>query len=355
MAYLSRRPNPRIIAMFSLVRKLASTPQTRITPPENDKAHSLVAWQFRHCGKRYAMRKYLAVLARLRLSAHLEVARALTQPSLLTLVRHHPQAPFKYLRGYLAHSFDLDTRAAILRHHYRYLAAHVGEDFIARACADGIALWRTRILDTHYAISLAYPANEEGELMLSFMRNGEGLFTLAFTLAPAATLEADKGTVMFVGRLQGAAHRREDIKLSSKDFDELVPAALLLTAARGIAAALQLDGIVGVGAHDQICLREARHSKVAAGIYDEFWESNGGKRVGTHYALPVIPVDKPLSEIRNNHRSRVKRKRQTRDDLMQAVAREFRTHCLASPAEHQVRHVGRTCIEADYCGAFAAI
>lgn len=243
---------------------------------------------------------------------------------------HHPQAPFKYVRNYLALSFDIQTRAAILANHYEYLADLVVMDFTDRICRGAISLWQEEIAEQRYSIDLSYPGNEEGELFLVFSENAEPLYTVIFTIASGKSLDVTDDQLIFIGRMQGVAHKREALKRASKSFEELIPAALLLSAIRAIAETLDISGIVGVSARNQVCKYGSRFPAVAASAYDEFWISSGGVKLNEQfYYLPVPQTEKPLSEIKNNHRSRVKRKRQVKYSLMEQVSLTFRRQCLA--------------------------
>lgn len=290
----------------------------------------LVVEQFRHCGFLYASRKYLKLSLLLKFSAHLSVTRSLALPQTRPLLNHHPKAAFKYLRKYLAHSFDLHSRSIILSSHYHYLSNLVVMDFIDRICRGAIPLWEEEIDGNQYGINLTYPKNEEGELFLVFTENAAPLFTLSFTIAPGRLFNVADEQVIFIGRLQGTANQKEAINRASKSFHDLPPAALLLAATRGIAASLNIAGMVGVSARNQVCLRGARLPDTAASAYDEFWTSAGGEKLNEQfYYLPVTQTEKPLSLVKNNHRSRVKRKRQLKHSLMNQVSLAFNMKCLS--------------------------
>ncbi len=290
----------------------------------------LVAGQFRHCGVLYASRKYLKLALLFKLSDHLRVSRALALPQTRSLLEHHPRTAFKYLHKYLARSFDIQSRSAILANHYHYLSGLVDMDFIDRICRGEIALWEEEIEGSRYGISLTYPKNEEGELFLSFTENAVPLFTLSFTIAPGRLLNVADDQVVFVGRLQGAANSRDAIKRASKAFHELTPAALLLAATRGIAASLNITGIVGVSARNQVCMRGTQCPN-AASAYDEFWTSAGGEMLYEQfYYLPVEQMEKPLSQVKNNHRSRVRQKRQLKNSLTSRISLTFKQKCLVT-------------------------
>lgn len=318
------------------------------------KSTRVVFSQFQQCGFVYAFRKFLTITLLHKLSAHLAVAHSLALPRTRELVKHYPKSAFKYLRKYLARSFDIHSRAAILSNHYRYLDGRVRSDFISRICRGKIMLWENQADGHRYGIGLTYPKNEEGELFLIFSEDDAPLFTLSFTFAPGKVLGLADEQVAFIGRLQGTANNWESIKRATKSFQEVAPAALLLDAVRGIAIAMNITGIVGVSAGNQVCLSNSRRT-TATYAYDEFWLSADAREIsGLGYYLPTVSEEKPLSSIKNNHRSRVKRKRQFRSELVKQVSLAFDRQCAAP----RIRLVSRLITEirvGSYCGTLPAM
>ncbi len=310
--------------------------------------------QVRQCGRLYVLRKYLTVALLYKHAAHHAVALSLALPRIRELVKHHPKSTFKYLHRYLSRAFDIHARSAILANHYRYLDRRVKPDFIGRICRGKISLWEAEAAGHRYGIALTYPNNEEGELFLTFTEDDTTIFTLSFTIAPGNVLELADEQIAFIGRLQGVVNQREPIKRATKALQEVAPAALLLDAVRAIATAMDIPGIVGVSAENQVCLGEKRRSS-AASVYDEFWISAGAYRASDlGYYLPTDLQEKPLSSIQNKYRSRVKRKRQFRGEVVKEIRLAFESQCLgprrhfAAPATPEIR-IG------DYCGTLPAM
>jgi uncharacterized protein VirK/YbjX len=299
------------------------------------KSTRVVLSQFQQCGFIYAFRKFLTITLLHKLSAHMAVAQSLSLPRTRELVKHHPKSAFKYLRKYLARSFDIHSRSAILSNHYHYLNARVRPDFISRICRGKIMLWENETDGHRYGIGLTYPKNEEGELFLIFSEDDAPLYTLSFTFAPGKALGLADEQIAFIGRLQGVANSRESIRRATKSFQDLAPAALLLDAVRAIATSMNITGIVGVSARNQVCLSDSRRN-TAISAYDEFWISADARMIGElGYYLPTALEEKPLSEIKNNHRSRVKRKRLFRSELVKQISLTFDRQCV-SPRAHPV-------------------
>ncbi|KAF0205053.1 MAG: hypothetical protein FD173_1315 [Gallionellaceae bacterium] len=291
----------------------------------------LVFHQFQKSGFIYASQKYLLIILLFKLSAHLRVSRSLSLPQTKSIIEHYPTEPFKYLHKYLALSFNTDSRSSILANHYQFLSRVVAIDFIDRICRGFIHLWEEEIEGNKYAISLTYPENEEGEFFLIFTENASRLFTLSFTIAPGKLLNVSDDQVIFIGRLQGVPDRKDAIRHASKFFHDTCPASLLLAAVRGVAAALDISGMVGVSARNQVCGDRLSLSCSSQSSYDEFYVSAGGQKLNEEfYYLSVTPNERPISSIKNNHRSRVKRKRELKRRLSEQIFIAFKKQCLQS-------------------------
>lgn len=302
----------------------------------------------------YAFRKFLAITLLHKLPEHMAVAQSLALPRTRELVKHHPKSAFKYLRKYLARSFDIHSRSAILANHYQFLNARVKPDFIGRICRGKIMLWEDEADGHRYGIGLTYPKNEEGELFLTFSEDDAPLFTLSFTFAPGKILGLADEQVAFIGRLQGVANSRDPIKRATKSFHDLAPAALLLDAVRAIAASMNVTGLVGVSARNQICLCHSRRNS-ASSAYDDFWISADASKIGElGYYLPAVLVEKPLSSVKNNHRSRVKRKRLFRSELVQQISLAFDRQCASARVSFATPIIIKMRI-GDYCGTLPAM
>lgn len=308
--------------------------------------------QFRHCGFLYAGRKCLLLLLSLKFYNHLTVTRSLSLTQNKPLLKHHPKVAFKYLHKYLARSFNIHTRSAILASHYDFLNNRTTIGFMDSICQGVVPLWEEKKEENLYGIGLTYPNNEEGELLLIFTENGSPIFTLAFTIAPGRLLNVPDDQVVFIGRLQGVVDKREAIRYASKSFHDLTPSALLMCAIRGIAVSLNITGIVGVSLQNQVTLRGVPFHATAASSYDEFWVAAGGEKLNEQiYYLPVAQTERAISSIKNNHRSRVKRKRQIKNSLIEQVSLAFNKKCRSSAISGDRHEFNETC-SIRYTGLF---
>lgn len=281
--------------------------------------------------------------------AYMEASRALAMPCAAQLKKYHPRIHFKYFGHYLSTAFNTQTRASILANHYQFLNERVSDKFMSMICTGDILLWSEsmEIGDVH--ITLTYPADgcngyKEGELALRLWHESRLVFTLSFAIAPGFIFGIPDTQVIYIARLQGARTGNQLVRDIARSLHEVSPPALLLAATQGIASALGLQDIVGINACTQICLKDCNPGSHAYSVYDEFWMSSGALKLESGmYHLAGGAVEKPLSDIKSNHRSRTRRKRQFKQFVMQQVALTFRESCLASPQFPASLPVSPTC------------
>lgn len=284
-----------------------------------------------HFGLLFTFGKAISIIFSFSLPAHLAVVRALSLPRVKCLTKHRPRFAYRYWGNYLAHGFCVNSRAAILANHYSFLNSHVAEDFVARICEDKIVLWDEFRDNSLYSIALLCPriSNFEGDLSLVFQEDSSTLFTMSFTFAPGKMLNIEENQVLLACLLQGARGKFDSIRRATKAFNEISPPSLLLSAAEAIAASLKITSIIGVGAQAQISVGGEQSENQGAFAYDDFWLSSGAEKINGHlFRVTTLQNEKPLSLIKSNHRSRVKRKRQFKASLVDQIGLTLRQSCL---------------------------
>ena len=211
----------------------------------------------------------------------LEVAWLFASPQLRPVLRIEPRLMFKFLREYLATDLSRKERAAMLVHHYAFLKERVDPAFFPWIVEDRRELSQVDAGGHVHRIWLWFPRTpySEGDLALSFEVEGLDLYTLSFTIGPGTVAGVAADHAMYIARIQGKGRRLDRIRQATKDCQDVSPAAILLAAAEGIAQALDLDLMVGIGAGIQVAPRRSQSDNLVK-AYDEFWEAAGG--------LPVV-------------------------------------------------------------------
>src|SRR5256885_14604231 len=280
---------------------------------------------------RYGLRHALVRLSRVaRATVHpltwFKVMKVLTVSETQPVARAAPTVALKYLGKYLGAELSESERASILIHHYTFLKDRVGRGFFRRIVDGRLELWNFPASNGHVRIRMAFPltTHNEGDLSLIFQGDQTDIYTLSFSIGPGGVAGLAADQAIYIGCLQGRAGGLQLIREAMKDCLDISPAALLLAATEGVATALELGDIVGIGADAQISASGDSRPEGLVHGYDEFWVASGGLRLDRNmYHLHVPLPEKPIKTIKRNHRSRALRKRAFKKLVSDQVRREF--------------------------------
>src|SRR5438477_702997 len=255
-----------------------------------------------------------------------KVIKVLTASETQPVARASPLVALKYLSKYLGTELSESERASILINHYAFLKGRVEQGFFRKIVDGRLELWKHVASNYHVRICVAFPVthHDEGDLSLIFQSDHIDIYTLSFTIGPGrvAGLAADQA--IYIARVQGKARGLQLIRKATKVCLDISPAALLLAAAEGVATALELGHIVGIGADAQISAHADSRPEGLVHAYDEFWMASGGLRLDRNMYYLAVPLpEKPIKTVKRNHRSRALRKRAFRKLVKEQVCREF--------------------------------
>lgn|SRR5262245_37544576 len=254
------------------------------------------------------------------------VVRLLTAPEIQPVVRAHPRIVLKYLGGYLGEGLSRNERASILVNHYAFLKRRVAEDFFSKIVDGRLELWKHAVGNLLFRIYLTFSRenHDEGELSLIFQSDHVEIYTLSFTIGPGSVAGLPAGHAIYVGRMQGKGGVLHLIREATKNCLDISPAALLLAAAEGIAMALEIRHVVGMGADQQVSAEKDSRPEGLVHAYDQFWMALGGVKMDRNMYLLSTPLsEKPIKTIKQNHRSRTLRKRAFKKLVKEQVRHEF--------------------------------
>lgn len=257
-----------------------------------------------------------------------KVVKTITAPELHPFARADPRIMLKYLSQYLGENLSRREKASILIDHYTFLKDRIAPGFLQTIVDGRIKLWEHAVGNHIYCICLTFSHtnNDEGDLSLIFQGDHVDIYTLSFTIGPGfiAGLHADQA--IYIGRVQGKGRGLQLIRTATKDCLDITPATLLLAATTGIATALKLDHVVGIGADQQLSASLDSRPEGLVHAYDEFWMALGGVKLDRNMFLLSVPLpEKPIKSIKQHHRSRTLRKRAIKALVKEQVCREFRS------------------------------
>lgn len=260
------------------------------------------------------------VLTLLNYKGFQELKRVTADLPLEPLLKRQPRFLYKYLVPYAAANFDRRTRLAILINHYQYLKERSNAAFFA-ALADAPVLWRKSFGPDECTISLSYPihVNNEAELSLHFSWNSVLTQVVSFVVVPGSAVGAASPHVLLFGQVQGFANV-EQLREITKTLFDITPANLLVHAAYGLASAWRLGYAAGVSKQNKVGKWINRYFD-----YDTFWLDLKGELnpQADTFLLPVPPPERPLEEVKRNHRARTQRKRAFKEAVREEVAQHW--------------------------------
>lgn len=243
------------------------------------------------------------------------------------ILRVEPRLMFKFLHDYLTTDLSPKERAAMLIHHYAFLEERAEAGFFRHIVDQRIELWQLTVDEHAYRIWLLFPRtpHSEGDLTLMFEADGVDIYNLSFTIGPGAIAGVDARDAMYIARVQGKGRGVDRIREATRNCLDVSPATLLLTAAEGIATALGLKCMIGIGADTHVISRENEKLDNLVKAYDEFWTAAGGSRLSRNmYELAVPSPGKPILAVKRDHRSRTHRKRRFKKTVKEQVHQAFR-------------------------------
>jgi hypothetical protein len=297
----------------------------------------------RHFLRKAFSRNIVAILARFYratsdepiialLLGHLEVVRQLNLPGPRALTQRHPNYVNKYMTEYLAKDFGQKSRRKILQFHHQYLIRHLIESFYDQVLQNKPILWQEKIDQNNYAISISFNSvwHSEGDLSLTFDRDGLSLYEISFSVVPGELVGSEAGQVLLIGRVQGRKGQAEAIKLSTKACYDIAPPHLLVTAAESIASVLAINVIGGVSNGQQIA-KSVFDAQGCYFDYDAFWEKHLVRNKPANIYIISIPFpEKPIEQISATHRRRTRMKRRLRKQIGATIGETFAKMFLKS-------------------------
>lgn len=220
------------------------------------------------------------------------------------------------LSNYLSRVFPLESVLLILFENYTFIEQQFSASTIEKIFCDGLECWRYDI----YSIRLIKTKVDdyEGSFALIFNVNEKKIYTLAFSFAKSVIIPGQ--WAIYIARKQGERGMLLESKKTAKAFNDNKIITLVLAAVEGLALALDIRQIIGVGTINQLsnCKIEMRETFIH--LYDDYWETQESiKLENGDYLLPVPMLFKPLDIIPAHHKKRTLIKRQRRQEISLAV------------------------------------
>jgi tetratricopeptide (TPR) repeat protein len=168
-------------------------------------------------------------------------------------------------------------------------------------------------------IQISHDINNEGELSLYFRSNGDPLYVISFTIIPGYVIGLSDRHTLLISRMQGRKGKFQEIRLATKEMNEISPQAVLVAALQGIAKAIDCQHIGGVCAISQVSYDE-QNADLYERVYDRFFSDIGATDAKNgFYVLSMSAPEKPITLVKPGHRLRTRLKRKNKADLSESV------------------------------------
>ncbi|RZI85610.1 MAG: DUF535 domain-containing protein [Rubrivivax sp.] len=263
---------------------------------------------------------------------HWQVMQAIGGAHTKGLLKAYPRAVYRYTLPYLSMNFDRAERQRLLKGHYDFLNTALSASFYERVMDDAMVLWEQEIQGNLFSISVSGPCmHREGDLTLVFKMDGCAVYRIAFSLVASPLLKLNpqfqqniSRHIVYVGQVQGYPGGFEHLRQATKQCRDVAPADLLMAAVAGLAGALGITMVAGVGYENSLSYQNLLKLK-SNFSYADFWEKHHGIRSeGGHYILQVPLAEKPIQQVKANHRGRTLLKRELKKQVTDEAERVMR-------------------------------
>jgi uncharacterized protein VirK/YbjX len=252
--------------------------------------------------------------------SHQKVVAVLDAPQSRLFAGGYPRLAYRYTLPYLSTGFSWGTRRELLQTHYAFVNERLGGEFAARVVRGNMVVWSATLEGQKVAVSVdglcPVTRHREGELTLRFELNGTPLYFLSFSIVRESTLRHAVGAqagksphVFYVGRVQGAPGEMSAIREATSLLGQVAPPDVLMAALAGMADAMGVQTLVGVGSDISISSHTIKDSR-SQFDYAQFWSRFGGRGLPGGHTCMTLPIEERLiEEIPSKHRKRTLTKR----------------------------------------------
>jgi len=244
-----------------------------------------------------------------------------SHPAFSEYVRNCPRFLYKVFRPYNSLALSPAERLEAIRDHYLFVFRRGLGQTVARAAVGPVVLSEVQGKSgVPYQIHLrtVNMFDREGELALQLAQDGKVIYTVAFTIALRAGIQA-----VSIGCIQGGKTEdaREAIRVATRDLHGLRPKQLMACLVRTLGHDAGCERLVMVSNRNRVIYKAIRHGRVVAD-YDGLWEEMGARlRPDGDFELPCCPVQAPdLESIPSKKRSEARKRHELLVQLAEGVS-----------------------------------
>jgi uncharacterized protein VirK/YbjX len=243
-----------------------------------------------------------------------------SHPAFSEYVRSYPKFVYKVFRPYNSLALGPEERLEAIRDHYQFVFRRGLGQTVARAGHGPVVL-----ADVPGKSGATYQVQlrtvnrfeREGEMALQFAKDGQVIYSIAFTVAPRRGIPA-----VNVGCIQGGKtdDALDAIRTATSDLYGLRPKRLLACLVRHLGHAYGCERMVTVSNRNRVTYKALRNGRVMAD-YDHLWEELGATlRPDGDYELPCRPLAAPdMEAVPQKKRSQFRKRHELMVQLTEGV------------------------------------
>lgn len=168
-------------------------------------------------------------------------------------------------------------------------------------------------------LSAARHNDKEAEFYLKIYREDVLIYTLGFVVVDADTIYPGNNIGILITRLQGVRAHKNAIDVTIKEFGDVSLDRALISVISGICNFMNIKVIHAISHKLQVYYRN-EFNGVFSNTYDGFWETYGADLESDFYSINLPYKEKPLEDVKANHRSRTVRKRNIQKSITNFVS-----------------------------------
>lgn len=236
----------------------------------------------------------------------------------------------KFTGRYFAKFLSPREKLMIQCNHYAFLDRIISDDDFFLNIKKGITIW-TQEYDTcsdKQSIVLKTPnlSKKEGEMVLEYFFNNTLLYFITFSFSPGPIFGLPNEQLIAIGGSQGRYSYSELTRNASKLNGEINPSTALILALKAISRVLGIKILLGIKVSQHSSLNI--NPEIGYFSYDDLWSKNYGEEYPNYYVIPTDTLRKVSDTVEGSHKSRTRKKRIRKEDMINQIMSEFERYVL---------------------------
>ena len=226
---------------------------------------------------------------------------------------------------FISRALSTQDKIRIATHHYSFLQRVFSPKQLKLLFSDGIECYSEFSDNNLLRVSLWHcrDYDYEGLCSLIYKVNGIEYARLSFMVAPGVMFGLKQDNIFYISCMQ-KKHTAGDGNNKATHIANIHPITILLQVFTALGAANNITTCIAVAAKNQLSFIENDEEyDYFFSIYDNFWLSKGGSKFNTEYLLPLPLLQKPILDVKQTHRNRIRKKRVKLQEIYHQVYNVF--------------------------------